>query len=383
MALLADLQQAGLEKAITGNDLPGIPLRATDPRHLTWMQQGATFELAVEATVPDALRGRLQSGSASACRYEITVDVSGPLRITAETLWLKPDEAFTERKRLQFPHPTEPPERIVIDPVKRAPARWRRVFSRGTDPERVIFRSEASGRSFPFHIPTDKSALANLPAYEELPPVAAWFRRTLTEGVQRVALSSEAMRRPSSPGKSDAYSPDGANLPHIVNKLEIERPELYADWMMHVCEALPDIKRITVKTQPWDGHRYLMVHYRNGLEVPSWLVSDGTLRFLALTLLAYLHEPAGPYLIKEPENGIHPRAVETVFQSLSSVYDAQILLATHSPDIARLASVDQILCFARNDRAGTDVVAGSAHPRLRNLKGVVDLGTLLASGVLG
>lgn len=76
------------------------------------------------------------------------------------------------------------------------------------------------------------------------------------------------------------------------------------------------------------------MHYRNGLQAPSWLVSDGTLRFLALTLLAYLPDPAGPYLIEEPENGIHPRNVETVFESLSSVYDAQVLLATHSPGVA-------------------------------------------------
>ena len=46
--------------------------------------------------------------------------------------------------------------------------------------------------------------------------------------------------------------------------------------------------------RPEDGHRYLVVHYRNGFEAPSWLVSDGTLRFLALTLLAYLPHPERP-----------------------------------------------------------------------------------------
>ena len=75
--------------------------------------------------------------------------------------------------------------------------------------------------------------------------------------------------------------------------------------------------------------------------------------------------------------------METVLDSLSSVRDAQILLATHSPTVARLARVDQMLCFARNDKSGTDVVIGSAHPRLRDWPGAVDLGLLLASGVLG
>ena len=49
---------------------------------------------------------------------------------------------------------------------------------------------------------------------------------------------------------------------------------------------------------------------------------------LALTILAYLPDIEGTLLIEEPENGIHPKAIETVFQSLSSVYNAQVLLRT-------------------------------------------------------
>ena len=230
-------------------------------------------------------------------------------------------------------------------------------------------------------IPAGKSALDSLPP--EGFPVAARFRRMLAEGVQRIALSGEAMRRTSPPGRSDLYLPDGSNLPHLVSHAQNERPDRYADWIMHVREALPDVERITERVQPWDGHRYLNVHYRNGLEAPSWLVSEGTLRFLALTLLAYLPDPTGPYLIEEPENGIHPGNMETIFESLSSMYEVQVLLTTHSPAIARLASTDQMLCFARNDKSGTDVVTGSEHPILGSWPGAMDLGTLLASGVLG
>ena len=38
---------------------------------------------------------------------------------------------------------------------------------------------------------------------------------------------------------------------------------------------------------------HLMLRYRGGLEVPSWVASDGTLRFLALTLPAYLPDMRG------------------------------------------------------------------------------------------
>ena len=383
LAFLGDLQRAGLEQAIFGNAALGVPLRAVDPRHLTWMRRGAAFELAVEARVPEGPGGDSESEPARVCRYEIAVQASEPLRVAAETLWLKPaGRAGRERRRTEFPNPPDPPERIVVEPGKRAPASWRRVFSRESDSERVLYRAESTRWSSRFRVPADRSALASLPDDEDLFPAAARFRRVLTAGVRRIAPWSEAMRRPGPPGGSDAYRPDGSNLPLVVQAVEQKSPARYADWLLHVREALPDIDRITVTTRPEDGHRYLVVHYRNGLQAPSWLVSDGTLRFLALTLLAYLPEPAGPYLIEEPENAIHPCSVETVIQSLSSVYDAQVLLATHSAGIARLTDVEQLLCFACDEKNGSDIVAGSAHPRLRGWRGA-DVGTLLASGVLG
>ena len=380
LAFLGDLQRDDLKHAIMGYQ----PFRATDPRHLAWMGRGKSFELAIETTVPNALQEHIKDRPTRVCRYEIEVEVSDPYRIARETLWIKPDKnAGTEHVRSQFPSPPEPPDGIIVDPEKRSPTGWRRVVCRESDPLRVTFRPETSERSFQFRIPTSESALYRLPPDTELFPVASQVKQMLSEGVQRIALSSQAIRQPSSPGQSDAYLPDGSNLPHVVEKVRTEHPDRYADWLMHVREALPDIDQVTVRRRSEDMHAYLMLHYRNGFEAPSWLVSDGTLRFLALTLIAYLSDPTGPYLIEEPENGIHPRNVETILQSLSSVYDAQVLLASHLPDVARLASIEQLLCFARDDKGGTDVIAGPSHPRLRDCQGVIDLGTLHASGVLG
>ena len=151
----------------------------------------------------------------------------------------------------------------------------------------------------------------------------------------------------------------------------------------HLQTALPDLEQIETIERPEDKHRYLMLGYKGGLKVPSWMVSDGTLRLLALTLPAYIPELKGVYLIEEPENGIHPLAVQTMFQSLSSVYDAQILLATHSPLILGLTKPDKVLCFSKTPEGATDIVVGSEHPALKEWRGETDLGSLFAAGVLG
>jgi predicted ATPase len=178
------------------------------------------------------------------------------------------------------------------------------------------------------------------------------------------------------------FKPDGSNLPWVVAEL-MKSPDRFKRWLGHLRTALPEIEDIQTIEREDDKHRYLVLCYRGGLKVPSWTASDGTLRLLALTLPAYLPDFRGVYLIEEPENGIHPGAVEAVFQSLSSVYDAQILLATHSPVILSQAHADKVLCFKKTDAGATDIVLGSEHPRLRDWKGQPNLSVLFAGGVLG
>jgi hypothetical protein len=47
-----------------------------------------------------------------------------------------------------------------------------------------------------------------------------------------------------------------------------------------------------------------------------------------------------------------------------------------------MAELGQILCFGRNPEGETDLVPGTEHPRLRDWKGSIDMGTLLAAGIL-
>lgn len=132
-----------------------------------------------------------------------------------------------------------------------------------------------------------------------------------------------------------------------------------------------------------DRHRYLTVMYTNEAVVPSWLVSDGTLRLLALTIPAYLKDVPSTFLIEEPENGIHPRAIETVLQSLSSIYRSQVFVATHSPIALNMLEPKQVLCFAKDPEGAADIVAGHQHPALKDWRrGEPDLGVLFASGIL-
>jgi hypothetical protein len=380
-ALMSDLIFMGPDEAIA--------TRVPDFRDLVWMRSPGHFEIAVEVRVPEHRRPVTKSGGYNRARYELSLGVreqDGSPTILAETFWLidSEDEAISvPSTRSLFPDPPPPPSTIMRG-VRRAPDGWRKIVNKVADSGNDYFSSETSNWNNLFRLGPQKSALANLPEDETKFPVATWFKELLMAGIDRLTLNSERMRQPSPPRAPKIFLPDGSNLPGVVDRLSTLHPDRFRDWINHVRTALPDLKAITTVERPEDRYRYLILEFESGLRVPSWAASDGTLRLLALTLLAYLPELSGGVsLIEEPENGIHPRAVETVFESLSSVYTAQVLLATHSPLILSIAKPEQVLCFAKTSEGSTDIVKGSEHPGLRHWKGEVDLGTLFASGVLG
>ncbi len=236
---------------------------------------------------------------------------------------------FPMYERTLFPSLFNTPGTLISKGLRNVSVIVNKV-KQGNDYFKTEFLQDREKRwQYAFKLGPQKSALGNLPADETQFPVTTWFRNLLTEGVQPFVLNSLLIRKASPPGQGRGFKPDGSNLPWVIEDLNKKDPSRFHDWIAHLQTALPEIESIRTVEREDDRHRYLLIKYNGGLEIPSWMVSDGTLRLLALTLPAYLTELTGIYLIEEPENGIHPRAVETVFQSLSSVYDAHILLTTH------------------------------------------------------
>ena len=353
---------------------------------LIFNQLSDRFELAIELEIPNKLRTKAHDRYQIA-RYEIAIGKSlnnGELTIIDETLWLCPKpRAHTTSQASPFPNEPTPPASVL---TRRARKGWRRIFNK-KDGGYYSFNSEngeLSGRGNPrINSPVPALTYLLLLQNERHFPVALWVRNLLMEGIHVLALNSAAMRRPSSPSAPHTFRTDGSNLPLVVREFRNHHEGDFKDWLKHLRTVLPDLQTIDVIERPEDRHFYLVVHYSNLEPVPSWLLSDGTLRLLALTLLAYLPHNQRVYLIEEVENGIHPHAIEAVFESLSSVYDGQVLLTTHSPLVVGLTKPEQILCFAKNSSSATAIVRGSEHPQLEDWRGQVDLGTLYAAGVLG
>lgn len=96
---------------------------------------------------------------------------------------------------------------------------------------------------------------------------------------------------------------------------------------------VPSVEDLTVDLDKRRGTLDLLIR-QGGVDYSSRVVSEGTLRVLALCAIAV--NPWGGSLLafEEPENGVHPRRLELIAELLLSLaleQDRQVVVTTHSP----------------------------------------------------
>jgi predicted ATPase len=242
-----------------------------------------------------------------------------------------------------------------------------------------------------FNFGSDRLALALTPPDDEKYPLANAVRRFLMQGVRYIQLDSQKMRIPCSVTRGTNLDLDGSNMARVVGKLmggnggcgpkwAVENSPVWL-WAEHLRYALPELIAIGWNKRQADNAEFILLRYENGLELPGWLLSDGTLRMLALTLPAFLRAEPAVYMVEEPENGVHPKALEIILRSLSSIPDGQMLIATHSPFVVQQCGIEPLLCFS-GSKNGVVILPGKEHPVLQEWDGTPDLGLVFAAGVL-
>ena len=380
VSFLSDLVRDGLDAA--------VEKRTHNFQDLVWRrpEKRPGFELAVEFDVPEHIKGKLpEDKQFEIFRYEIAVEESEQgVHIGYEKGILRPSQP--PQQQTLFPEPLEPPGTILTDTQR--PHGSRTILSKSRE-GRDNFSIEVPGKAGQgwatnIFLGPERSTLRNLPESPEKFPAATYVKQLLETGVQRLFLDSTRMRQSSPPErKRTPFASDGSNLPRVIRRLQEKKQEAFDGWLDHVRAALPEIEGVRVVDRDDDRHCYLMIRYKAGVEVPSWMVSDGTLRLLALTLPAFIPDQGRIYMLEEPENGLHPGVIQDVYDALASVYESQVLLATHSAVLLSHAELEHVLCFAKNDQGGTAVVPARNHPALIDWHGSPNISDFFAGGVLG
>ena len=212
-----------------------------------------------------------------------------------------------------------------------------------------IGESGATKRGRPVTLPAieaSRTALSTITT-AEFPHLYAL--RNLLMSTRFLEINPQAARKPSDRFESKELRPDASNLAAVLAYLKEatgteHRPEgVISDISMDLASLIPSVRSVNVFNDSNAKEYSFGVAASEKLQFSSRVISDGTLRLLAL--LAILDDPnrKGILCFEEPENGVHEGRIPALVQLLrDSVSNPdligkeplfQVLINTHSPAV--------------------------------------------------
>jgi len=270
-------------------------------------------------------------------------------------------------------------ERCVVD--RTAAARtvlWSRAQSGGRELRGPPYRWIRHAQGRPKVVRSgDEVALRETRGIPGAGDLAEYLERAV---ILRLSPTSLATSTPDHPRVSGpALAEDGRDLPLLIAQLA---PAARRRLVQRVATVFPSVEDVDVEEV---GHNKFIVvgermRARGGtsrFSIPSWLLSEGTRRILAI--FALLESTPRPSLIaiEEIENGLDPWTLTLVMDALRAATDegTQLMVTTHSPFLLDHVDVQEIVHVRRD--AGE-----STYEPVREIASVANYEGVLAPGAM-
>ena len=267
-------------------------------------------------------------------------------------------------------------ERIQVasekaEPIRKKDDQWAQNLAAGKSFKRYFKYNRANAKPFlstedvegvlTFNIHQDGKAGRNRPA--SAAEATVLYSVTNAEFPHLFALREEMrhwrllqldpalLRKPAPAIAADVLDPDGSNLAAVLARLKLEtrtetRPHgVLSDILLSLNNLIPGIDHLDAQLHEAHHEYRLELGQRDGAKFSSRVMSDGTLRMLAL--LTLLHDPKhrGLVCFEEPENGVHPGRIRQLIENLQYMVSdvetddvtsdllplSQLILNSHSP----------------------------------------------------
>lgn len=193
----------------------------------------------------------------------------------------------------------------------------------------------------------------------------------------------EAMRRSQPPREVDDIGERGEYLVPFLHRLRVNEAgrKAFRAVVRAARSVIPSIEDIRTELVPSRGEIDLSVK-QDEAWMPARVVSEGTLRVLALCAMAANPFQTGLIAFEEPENGVHPRRVQVIAQLLASAAERrQVVVTTHSPLV--VGEIVQLIRAGTLPPEAVRLLQCSGGPEGTRVKAFAPTGPLFEEAQLG
>lgn len=369
------MKAAGLARGTNGraSDFSSLFAREVGPGH---EMIEFVAEMIVPAEVVDDF-DRPARPTATFLEYHLTLRLNrdggdslsrDPISIEKEELRAQPSSESD--RLLEFPQRKQfPSKRFIFGPGKRTKPFM--ATKQEAEPVLLLYGERGVGGQ-PTKVPARRSPQTVLSGVNSAShPTALAVRREM-QTWRLLQLEPTALRRPDDFASEARISAVGEHIPNTLVRLARD-----AQVASQLAELIPGVMTVTVDSDEVRQQRTVQVTMKGNHRYSASSLSDGTLRFLALSVLASDPMATGLTCMEEPENGIHPSRIPEMLKLVRSLSDAdfeaedwadrkgirQVIINTHSPLVVAVLPEDELLM------AETLRLKGSTFINFKPLKG--------------
>lgn len=204
--------------------------------------------------------------------------------------------------------------------------------------------------------------------------------------MQRIDPSPPILRDYSQAHTVRRMGERGENFAALINAIQSDQKtrSAYVSWLKQLTPT--ELDDVTVLKGALGEPLFAIKEA--GTTYPAPILSDGTLRFAAITAAFFQPDMPDILTIEEIENGIHPSRLRLLVEMLRSQASSnrQVMATTHSPVVlAWLNPADYqstFLCSRDEETGASKIVRLSKVPNLKSLVKKQSIGDLFAEGWL-
>ncbi len=199
--------------------------------------------------------------------------------------------------------------------------------------DQFTIRPREAGRPVVLPAPLHHTLLSNLQYSGQRYPDLDRVRSELTDWRTYYLDPRHAMREAQPPREVSDIGPRGEWIAPFLYRLKHRRDPAFRAVERALRHAIPTVESLDVDLDPKRGTLEIIIS-QDGTPYSSRVISEGTLRILALCAIAANPNPGSLVALEEPENGVHPRRIEIIADLLFAMSRRrQVVVTTHSPTL--------------------------------------------------
>jgi predicted ATPase len=178
--------------------------------------------------------------------------------------------------------------------------------------------------------------------------------------------STSYLRKPCDISDNLFLKQDGRNLPAFLYYLKNKHEKVYQRILKTIQSVAPYIHDFILEPEKLKDNKVISLRWIDIGDLNSlfttYQLSDGTLRFVALTALLMQPKPPSVIIIDEPELGLHPFAIGKLAGMINLVSKkTQVIIATQSPGLISHFKPEDIIVMDK-DRSENQTVFNRLQP---------------------